>query len=514
LSRLRKTVLLTLSALLVWIVLLLLWRLFGQVDMAVYLAHLAFMLTLIGYTAGLVLGIWRWDRRQPLLQGSTDTTEAVALGATAVLVWAMFLLCAWAHTASGNPPADRLPGLSGSSHLTQAAVAGLTVTMLIAVLHLLTRKVLPTRDPWLLPLASILAGSGLALLFRLGPDIARIRKVAGFDHLFVLQFRSLILAAIVFSVAAFLVTPARIESLTRKRYVYVLLAVVLITLTAIFGVEDHGRRLSLNLGLMRFQTVELVKLLALLFMVGYFRYEKGFVEAGKGWLGLPRGRYLMPYLTLWGLTLLPIFLQKDLGPTALLFALFLLVFYLGTGSGLLVISGLAIMGGMGVIFYHLGLPSMVRTRVDMWLDPFAHSQNMAEVMWALSSGGGFGVGLGREMSHLIPVVQSDFNLVALAEAWGMAGLACIIVWFALLVQRTIRFSLAAVFPYQQMLIAGLGALWAIQTFIIIAGNMGLLPLTGITLPFISYGGSSLLVNFLALGIIMRMSHEINAGSRS
>lgn len=510
-NRLWKVALLTVTVLLVGGALVRLGQSFVRPDMLFYLAHLVFILALLGYTFWLAIEIRRWDRQRPTPHGSTDTMEAIALGATVILVWAAFILCAWTRTGNGNTTADLIPGLSGSSHMTQAAVAGLAVALLITVLHLFSRKTLPTRDPWLLPLVSILTGTGLVLLFRLGPDIGRIRGIAAFDHLFRLQFRSLSLSAIVFAFAVVWFTPARLESLTRKRYVYVLLSVALITLTAIFGVEAHGRRLSLNLGIMQFQTVELVKVLALFFMVGYFRYEKGFVEAGKGWLGLPRGRYLMPYLTLWGLTLLPIFLQKDLGPTALLFALFLLIFYLGTGSGMSVVSGLAIMAVVGTLFYGLGLPSMVRTRVDMWLDPFTHSQNMAEAMWAVAGGGTVGVGMGRDMSHHIPVVQSDFNLVALAEAWGMVGVICIILWFALLVQRTIRFSLSATFPYQQMLLVGLGALWAIQTFIIVAGNLGLLPLTGITLPFISYGGSSLLVNFLVLGMIMRMSAGIDTG---
>lgn len=502
----------TVSVLLVAGALLGLWQWFARPDVFFYLAHLGFILSLLAYTLWLASGIWHWDRREAALHDHVDMTEAVALGAVALLVWMAFLLCAWTRIGSADAPSKLIPWLPGGGHLIQAAIAGLAANLLIAGLHLFSRKTMPSRDPWLLPLASILAGTGLVLLFRLGPDIARIRGIAGFDHLFGLQLRSLFLSAIVFALAALWCTSARLESLTRKRYIYVLLSVILISLTAVFGEEIHGRRLSLNLGIMQFQTVELVKVLALLFMVGYFRYERGFVEAGRNWLGLPRDRYLLPYLTLWGLTLLPIFLQKDLGPTALLFALFLLVFYLGTGSGASVISGLAIMAVSGGLCYGLGVPSMVRTRVDIWLDPFAHSQNMAEALWAIAGGGVFGAGMGKEMSHHIPVVQSDFNFAALAEAWGMVGVACVMVWFALLVQRTIRYSLSATFPYQQMLIAGLGALWAIQTFIIAAGNLGLLPLTGITLPFISYGGSSLLVNFMVLGLIMRMSHEINAGS--
>jgi cell division protein FtsW (lipid II flippase) len=445
LTRPLKIFLLTLPALLVLLALFRLWQLILKPAVLYYLAHLAFILSLLGFTAWLAYEIWQWDRHRSAIKGNADTVEAIALGGVIVLVVAAFVLCGWSRSGTGNQPTDLIPWMMGRSEMVQALVAGLAFSLLIGALHLILRKILPDRDPWLLPLASILSGTGLAMLFRLGPDIARIRGIAAFDHLFQLQFRSLVLSAAVlaFSVTWFSLT--RLESLSRKRYVYVLLSVALITLTAIFGVETHGRRLSLNLGIMQFQTVELVKVLALMFMVGYFRYEKGFVEAGKGWLGLPRGRYLLPYLTLWGLTLLPIFLQRDLGPTALLFALFLLVFYLGTGSAASVASGLVIMAVVGTGFYHLGVPSMVRTRVDMWLDPFTHSQNMAEALWAVSGGSGLGAGLGKGLSHYIPVVQSDFNFAALAEAWGISGVGCIIAWFAMLVQRSIRLALAAPF---------------------------------------------------------------------
>lgn len=487
------------------------WRMVIKPDLLFYLAHLLFVFTLTLFSAWLMVGLRHWDRQRSPLPERIDSTEAIAVGGAVVLLFVAFLLSGWAQARGGGTPPDLIPLFSGSHCLIQAIMAGLAVALIIACLHLFLRNTLPFRDPWLLPLASILAGSGLVLLFQLGPDIARIRGIASFEHLFRLQFRSLIFSVVALVASVGIFTLERIESLTRKRYVYVLLSVVLIAITAILGVEAHGRRLSLNLGLMQFQTVELVKVLALLFMVGYFRYEKGFVEAGKGWAGLPRGRYLFPYLTLWGLTLLPIFLQKDLGPTALLFTLFLLVFYLGTGSGASVVSGLLIMALAGTVFYRLGVPSMVKTRVDIWLDPFTHSQNMAEALWALGGGGWFGSGLGSALSYHIPVVQSDFNFVALAEAWGVVGALCVIGWFGMLVQRTFRLSLKAVYPYQQMLLVGLAALWAIQTFIIAGGNLGLLPLTGITLPFISYGGSSLLVNFVILGVILRMSNEIGRG---
>jgi cell division protein FtsW (lipid II flippase) len=485
------------------------WRWIVHSGLFFFSFHLFFILSLVVFSVWLAFRIRQWDNQPSAGPDNINLIEIAAMGGTAAIFFFAFLLSGWTQVRSGRSSPDLVPFFQGINCLTQSVVAGFAFSILALALHLIMRRTVPYRDPWLVPLALTLSGTGLLLLFQLGPEIARVRKIAAFERLFELQFRSLILSSfiLIFSIRFFSIS--RLESLTRKRYGYVLLSVFLIAVTAIFGIEAHGRRLSLHLGIMRFQTVELVKVLALFFMVGYFRYEKGVLEAGKGWMGLPRGRYLIPYLMLWILTLLPIFLQKDLGPTALLFALFLLVFYIGTGSGISVFSGIAIMLLAGLFFYWIGVPTMVKTRVNMWLDPFFHSQNMAEAMWAFGSGGWFGVGMSESYSYHIPVVQSDFNFAALAESWGLVGVGCVIGWFVMLVQRTVRLSLAATFPYQQMLLVGLGALWGIQTFIIVGGNLGLLPLTGITLPFISYGGSSLLVNFLILGIVVRMSGEMD-----
>ena len=470
-----------------------------------HLERLVWTVSLLGWTLWMGVGVFKEKSGKVLNRGVSDLKEAKALIGVSVLIPAAFLITAHGRYIAGKSGGAMIPWLENAGELAHAILAGCFLAALIWALHLLLRKAVPTRDPYLFPLACMLFGFGLVLLFRLAPDIAKVRGISGFQHIFWFQLRSLGISLLVFLFSIYFFTHRRLESLTRKRYVYVLISVVLITITALWGVEIHGRRLSLNLGIMNFQTVELVKVLALLFMVGYFRYEMGVVESGKGALGLPRFRYLGPYLTMWMLTLLPIFLQKDLGPTAFIFALFMVVFYLGTGSASSAALGLVLIVGLGFLTYYAGFPSMVKTRVDMWLDPFVYSQNMAEVMWALAAGGVIGVGLGMGFSHYIPVVQSDFNFAVVAEEWGLAGVLCIIGCFVLLVWRTLDLGRRAEFGYQTLLIAGLGSLWVLQTFIIIGGNLGLLPLTGITLPFISFGGSSLLINFIMLGIVMRFS---------
>ena len=161
----------------------------------------------------------------------------------------------------------------------------------------------------------------------------------------------------------------------------------------------------------------------------------------------------------------------------------------------------------GVVAYIAQMPSMVKTRIDMWLDPFHYSQNMAEALWALSEGKWFGTGLAQGLCHRIPVVQSDFNFIAVSEEWGFLGLISIFLVFCLLVIKTLELARKSEKPFIQLFISGVAILWMFQTLIIVGGNFGLLPLTGITLPFISFGGSSLLINFLIVGTIIRCSHD-------
>lgn len=467
-----------------------------------YASHVAVVLGLLAWTT--YTGALTIDRRLEDAR-SIRIQELIALSGLSLLLIAAFVVAGQGRLLSGGKPWNVFPFLQGWSVLSFSFLAAFIYLLPIWITHILLNYKLPLRSPALLPLASMLVGIGLILLYRLGPDIAIKRSAVGFNYLFWTQYRSVVISLVAFVAALLFFTPQRLERLTRKRYIYVLGCVVLICITAVIGKEMHGRRLSINLGVMNFQTVELVKLMALFFMVSYFRFEGGFLEHGRSIFGLPRGRYLLPYLIMWVLVLLPIFFQKDLGPTSLLFALFLVLFYLGTGSGISVISGLAIMVMAGMASYNLGYPTMVQTRIDMWLDPFLYSQNMAESLWAVSSGGWFGAGAGSGMPYKIPVVWSDFNFSALAEEWGLIGAGAVLCCSGALTYVCLQSARRCREPYLQLLGAGIGALWFLQTMVIVAGNLALLPLTGITLPFISFGGSSLIMNFVALALMLQIS---------
>lgn len=480
-----------------------------------YTCHVLLVLGLLAWIG--LIGLLAMGDNSLEVGPSARIREMLALAGLSIIILGAFVLAGQGRLLSGGEPWSVFPFLQSRNVFALSFSAALIYLFPIWSLHILLNFRLPQRSPALLPLAAMLAGIGLVLLYRLGPDIAIKRNAVGFTYLFWNQYLSLAVSLFAFIMALFFFTPQRIERLTRKRYIYALGCVLLICVTAVIGKEMYGRKLSIDLGIMNFQTVELVKLMALFFMVSYFRFEGGFLEQGRNILGLPRGRYLLPYLIMWVLVLLPIFFQKDLGPTALLFALFLILFYAGTGSGISVLSGTVIMVLAGVASYKLGYPSMVRTRVDMWFEPFLYSQNMAESLWAVSSGGWFGVGAGSGMPFKIPVVWSDFNFSALAEEWGMIGAGAVLCCFGMLTLVCLKSAGRCREPYLQLLGTGIGALWFLQTMVIVGGNLALLPLTGITLPFISFGGSSLIMNFVALALILQisaLSSQVDAPTKS
>ncbi len=474
-----------------------------QPEVLFYFCHIVFIGALFLWA---VLNTW-----QIVVEKFINLTEVKNLLIITGLMFCALLLTSFSFAIKGREIGQVVSFIPYNSLILQAFFLGSIFSILIWAGHVFLNKAVPDRDNQIYPLICFLAGTGIVFLFRLGPDLYEMRHSTLLGNLAWLQLRSIIISFVVFFASVLYFSQKRLESITRKRYIYVVFSIILITITALIGTEINGRRLALDFGVMNFQTVELVKIFALLFMVGYFRYEMSFLESGKNFFNIPRKRYLFPYLTMWVLILLPIFFQKDLGPTALIFTLFVAVFYLGTGSWISVLMGLAILSCAGAAAYFAGMPSMVKTRIDMWLDPFHYSQNMSEALWSLSGGSWFGTGPAQSICHRIPVVQSDFNFVAICEEWGFLGVISVFLVFCLLVIKTLYLADKSQKPFLQLLISGFAALWIFQTFIIVGGNIGLLPLTGITLPFISFGGSSLLINFLVAGIIIRFSHDQTMG---
>ncbi len=393
----------------------------------------------------------------------------------------------------------------------------------------------PHADQLLLPLVALLTGLGLLLMARLEPALlgakcqARDGTIyscyAGIDSKQTLwvTLGIILLAAIVFVPWDALFRrwqrTSLMDWLDHHRYVWLALGVALIVATFVFGVDPNqsGVRAWFNLGFFYFQPSELLKIILVIFMASYLNEHRE-VFAGGYHLGVFRGRpialpplpHLLPLLAMWGLCMLLIIFQRDLGAALLLFSVFLAMLYVATGKGWYAGVGLAAFAVGSYVMYNI--VSIVKTRVAIWLDPWLTAQGsgyqIVQAMYALASSGVLGAGLGRGLPTVVPAAHTDFIFTAIGEEMGLAGTLGLLAAYVLLAFR--GFHIAQRVPgssrgFEQLLAIGLTTILAVQTFIIIGGNVRLIPLTGITLPFISYGGSSVLMNFVIVGILLRIS---------
>jgi cell division protein FtsW (lipid II flippase) len=313
--------------------------------------------------------------------------------------------------------------------------------------------------------------------------------------------------------------PGEIRLLERFKFTYAAAGIGLVALTLVFGVDPNGSgmRLWLGAGPILFQPSELLKVLIVVFFAGYLVEKRELLATQRlrwGFLRLPPLPYLAPLLSMWGISLFLLVWQRDLGAALLCFGLFLVMLYVAVGQGWYVVSG-AILFLIGAIAcYHLF--AHVRLRVELWLDPWVdpldRSYQIAQALYATASGGVLGAGLGHGYPLYIPAVYTDFPFVALAEEGGLVAVLALLLLYALLVARGLQTALRTRQPFNSLLATGVTAVFGLQTLVIVGGNLKVIPLTGVTLPFVSYGGSSLLACFLILGILLRLSHEEAQGA--
>ncbi len=386
--------------------------------------------------------------------------------------------------------------------------------------HLLLRHLKPHRDPYLLPVYVLLAGWGLLLQDRLAPNFLGRQTL----------WYVVATAALLIVVAA----PRSLQPLMRYRYVLLLGGLLLVAITLIFGVNPGGSGVALwlpipapILGVIYFQPSELLKVLLVIFLASYFteqeplyRYNRRTARRADGEPAhsatqrlLRQMPFLGPLLLMWGFCLLLLVWQQDLGAAALFFIVFVALLYLATGERLYVWSGLALLAAAAV-FAFFAFDTVVAPRVLTWLNPWPNVSDRAyqvvQSLYAQAAGGIFGRGAGQGFPDYIPVVHSDFALAAIAEEWGLVGSLTVVAAFALVALRGLRAALLALQGlrprfFHAYLAAGLVVLFSVQAILIIGGVIKLLPLTGITLPFISYGGSSLLVSSVMLGLLLHLS---------
>lgn len=388
----------------------------------------------------------------------------------------------------------------------------------IAVLtHVGLQRFAPQADQVVLPTATLLNLLGLVMIHRL--DVAEETRAARQgslmpDPTFVTQAAWTMLGLSLMIAVVLLLPNHRVL----QRYTYtsmvVGLALLLLPLLPVIGTTINGARLWVRLGDASFQPGEFAKLFIGVFFAGFLvsrRDSLTLIRIRRWGLGLPRGRDLGPIATCWLASVAILVFERDLGMSLLFFGLFVTTLYLATGQRTWLAIGavLFVAGASGayLLFGH------VQSRVMVWLDPFAHANDqgyqIVQSLYGLASGGLFGSGLGDGFPNLVPYAKNDFILAALGEELGFVGLAAVLMLFAVLVQRALRIAMHTPDTFGQLLAGGIGIVLGLQTFIVAGGVTRLIPLTGLTTPLLSAGGSSLIATWIGLGVLLRVSDSTN-----
>ena len=393
--------------------------------------------------------------------------------------------------------------------------AGLLIYLgALVVVHLALVTAGRRVDEILLPTVGLLGGIGLLLAERLPQDLVTQRVGPAVLGLAALQLAWLVLALVITVVVAIAVRSDR--WLRLYKYTWAAAGLGLLALTFVLGTDVNGTRLTLELGPVSGQPSELLKVILVVFFAAYLAENRVLLADARvriaGRLTVPPAAYLLPAALMLALALGIVVIQKDLGAALLFYAVFLCLFYLATGSKVDVALGIGLFL-VGFVLLALVFPH-VRDRVSTWLDPWADPLGTGfqtiQALHAFARGGLLGTGLGAGLPTIggqlpIPAVHTDFPLAALGEELGMAGVLAILGCYLVVVARGLRIAAAAADDVRALLCAGLALVIGVQAAIIAAGNLKLIPLTGITLPFISYGGSSLLVNGLIVGLLLAFS---------
>ena len=364
---------------------------------------------------------------------------------------------------------------------------------------LILNRRLPQRDPLLFPLVMFLSGWGLVAIERLAPAFADRQTIW-----------------LLIGVLAMLLTavfPHVLRWLHAYRYILLALTLLLLMATIVLGRNPSGfafaPRLWLGFGSVYFQSSEVMKIILVAFLASYLGEQSSTLQAspnGGSWGLSPR--LAGPTLLMWALSVVILVWQQDLGTAMLFFIVFLLLLYMTNGSLYIILGGLALVIAAGFAAYQLF--EVVQLRVDIWLNPWAEADGRAyqivQSLMAFGAGGIFGTGVGLGSPGYIPVVHSDFVFAALAEEWGLLGVIAVLSSFAVLAMRGLSIGIShSGRAFYKLFAVGLTMMLTVQALMIMAGVLKLLPLTGVTLPFISYGGSSLLASFVMIGILLRLS---------
>jgi cell division protein FtsW (lipid II flippase) len=393
-----------------------------------------------------------------------------------------------------------------SSALTwYSLLYGVIFLALFAVAHVGRRFLVPYADPYLLPVTALLSTLGILVIYRINEKLA------------LEQALWLVVGLVVFLLV--LVFVRDLKMLRDYRFLIGIAGVLLLVFTAVFGHDVNGAKLWVKLGPIGFQPGEFAKILLVIFFAAYLEDAREVLTVStRRILGVPVPpfRYLAPLLSIWALSMVLIIFMKDLGTGLLFFGALLALMYVATGRFFYVVVGLILFVAGSALLYKV-FPH-VRLRVDVWLnpwkDPSGKGYQIVQSLFALAAGGLFGRGLGQgylvlQNGHtIIPALPTDFIFSAIGEELGLVGAVAIILLFMIFMYRGFRTALRARDDFSRLLATGLTTIFALQAFLIMGGVMKLIPLTGITLPFVSYGGSSIVANFALLALLLRTSDSV------
>ncbi|MFF2657540.1 FtsW/RodA/SpoVE family cell cycle protein [Kitasatospora sp. NPDC058032] len=390
---------------------------------------------------------------------------------------------------------------------------GLGMGALALIAHLLMRRFAPYADPLMLPIATLLNGLGVVMIWRLdkaGP-LLRSNFPAAANQL---MWSGL-------GIAFFIVVMVFLKDhrvLQRYTYISMAVALVLLAAPAFFPErrEDFGAKIWIRMGSFSIQPGEFAKIILTVFFAGYLMVKRDALAlASRRFMGLylPRGRDLGPIIVIWLLSLLILIFENDLGSSFLYFGLFVVMLYVATERTSWIVFGLLMSVGGAVMV--ASTTSHVKTRIDAWLNPMAAfepnhpayaTEQIGQALMAFGSGGATGTGLGQGRSWLIGfAAKSDFILGSFGEELGLTGMMAIFMLYALLIQRGLRTAVAARDPFGKLLAVGLSSAMALQVFVVAGGVTGLIPLTGMTMPFLAQGGSSVVANWALVAILLKIS---------
>jgi peptidoglycan glycosyltransferase len=411
-------------------------------------------------------------------------TELGLMLLAAVITTGAYVLASLGRAAT--LPADVVPFLA-------------VVLVLLGVTHVATRRLAPAADGMLLPLAVLLNGIGYVFIARLDHDLAALQ--------------SMWTAVGVLAFVLTLMVVRRARDLERYRYTLALLGVALLMLPLLPGIgrNINGSRIWVRVAGASFQPGEMAKIVLAIFFASYLVEKQALLSQTRRFLGLMlpqlNFKHLGPLLLAWAVSLVVMLAEKDLGSSLLFFALFVTMLWVATARAAYLAMGAVLFGAGSFIGWQAF--AHVESRVQIWLDPWPRDDGfqLVQSMFALAAGGIAGTGLSLGNPQRIPVVTTDFIFAAIGEELGLFGTTAVLTAILLMVGAGLRIALRAESPFEKLLAVGLTAIIAVQSFIIIGGVIRVVPLTGVTLPFVSYGGSSLVANYILLALLLRISSD-------